>query len=156
MLLRWARSDVRESIVMARFLFTNFREGSLIGTRINFFWSLLQMVLASLMFLPAVLTPFLAPAAIPVIAASLAAGAILPGGLYLCLRRSAKAVFAVPYMVLAVFGISWITPYSFLTPHKSSWLTRTLPASAQAPVVQLPQASLASRLPKESSQQMAA
>ena len=59
-------------------------------------------------------------------------------------------------MVLAVFGISWITPYSFLTPHKSSWLTRTLPASAQAPVVQLPQASLASRLPKESSQQMAA
>ncbi|MBQ4333897.1 MAG: glycosyltransferase family 2 protein [Myxococcaceae bacterium] len=156
MLLRWARSDVRESIVMARFLFTNFREGSLIGTRVNFFWSLLQMVLASLMFLPAVLTPFLAPAAIPVIAASLAAGAILPGGLYLCLRRSAKAVFAVPYMALAVFGISWITPYSFLTPHKSSWLTRTLPATAQAPVVQLPQPSLSGRLPKESGQQLAA
>lgn len=45
MLLRWARSDVRESIVMARWLFTPFRKGSLLGTRINFFWSILQLVL---------------------------------------------------------------------------------------------------------------
>lgn len=158
MLLRWARSDVRESIVMARFLFTPFREGSLFGTRVNFFWSILQMILASLMFVPAVLSPFLYPAAAPVILLSLAAGAILPGGLYLALRRSAKAAFALPYMALAVFGISWISPYALLTPHRSSWLTRTLPANAStaiaSAIVPLPktQGALAARLPEKERQ----
>ncbi len=132
MLLRWARSDVRETLVMAKFVFTPFRQGSLLGTRINFFWSILQMCLGALLFVPAVLSPILYPSAVPVIAAGLALGAILPGSLYVALRRSAKAFFAIPYMVLAVFGISWITPYSFLTPHKSSWLTRTLPAPRPA------------------------
>lgn len=132
MLLRWARSDVRETLVMAKFVFTPFRRGSLLGTRINFFWSILQMCLGALLFVPAVLSPILYPSAVPVIATGLTLGAILPGSLYVALRRSAKAFFAIPYMALAVFGISWITPYSFITPHKSSWLTRTLPAPKTA------------------------
>ena len=35
MFLRWARSNIRETIVMSRFAFRRFREGSMTGARIN-------------------------------------------------------------------------------------------------------------------------
>src|SRR5690554_1548590 len=43
MYLRWARSNVRETLVMASFVFTRFRRESALGARVNLVWSALAL-----------------------------------------------------------------------------------------------------------------
>jgi len=43
MFLRWARSNIRETLVMARFIFTRFRPSRRLGAQINFLLSVINL-----------------------------------------------------------------------------------------------------------------
>ncbi len=49
MFLRWARSNVRETLVMSRFVFTRFRKGPMLGARLNLLLGLMNLSIGQCM-----------------------------------------------------------------------------------------------------------
>ena len=134
MFLRWARSNIRETIVMSRFAFRRFREGSMAGARINLLlgWMTLtkaQLVLAATWVL--VLThPML-------FGLNLIAGIVVSssfsGILYALRYRTSDALWAYAYGFFWFLSLFWITPYALMTPHQTAWLTRQAACSSPSP-----------------------
>lgn len=135
MFLRWARSNVRETLALAGFVFTRFRRSSALGARFNATLALLRLGFAPVAFGAAVLSVASNPALVPwMIALSLVAS--LPRAvLYGFWREATRALWAFPYSVYYLFCLSWIAPYAFFTPGRSAWLTRVkaLDTAAIAP-----------------------
>ena len=131
MFLRWARSNVRETIVMARFIFKKFRQTPALGARINLLLHLHRMTIGemlklwSLSILVAFPTLFLF---------NMFTGAILfsmiPGLFYLSRHKDSNFLWAIPYSLFWLIGLSWISLYALFTPHRTSWLTRGLKSQA--------------------------
>ena len=128
MFIRWGRSNVRENLVMANYVFTNFREGSKTGARLLFlnqFLTLLMtypfllfmlffIIVHPLLFLSSTLLGILIVSSFPV--------------LFYAKRYSvSESLWAYSYSVLYTFGLFWIAPYAIATAGKSGWLTRELP-----------------------------
>lgn len=132
MFLRWARSNARETLMMARFAFTNFRPSPKLGARINLVLSAVRQVMALVTFVPSLVGAVLYPALLPAVALGLVAAALFRSAVFACSRETLRSLWAVPYAFLSAVCLSWITPYALITPHRSAWLTRTLPASAPA------------------------
>ncbi|KAA5821200.1 glycosyltransferase family 2 protein [Algibacter amylolyticus] len=127
MFIRWGRSNVRENLEMAKYVFTNFRPDSKFGTRLLFisqfskilmsfpflFFMLYFVLVHPLLFLGSTLVTILVLATFPV--------------LFFAHRyRSFEAFWAYSYSILYTFGLFWITPYAIATANKSGWLTREL------------------------------
>jgi hyaluronan synthase len=124
MLLRWDRSNIRESLWMGQFVFKRFRPESAWGARVNFVWSVWEMALQlqAVLILPVlVLTQ---PVVLGWVALGLMLGAVLPASVFAVSGHGLRALWAFPYAVFSALFLAWITPYAFLTPHCSSWLTR--------------------------------
>ncbi len=127
MLLRWARSNVRESLIMSRFVFRRFRKGSCAGARLLFVAHLLQLVVGALAFAPTVAAIALNPGLILWTALGAMGASLLPLCAYRILRgRLTPGLWAAPYALLSTFALSWIAPFACLSPHKTAWLTREL------------------------------
>jgi hyaluronan synthase len=127
MLLRWARSNVRETIVMTRFAFGRFRETPAMGARINLLLGWGNMTLGQIMMIFTAVHFLSMPA---VFGVNLVIGAVIasvtPGLFYAIRYRSGNAVWATAYSCFWIIGLSWIGFYAVFTPHKSRWLTRGL------------------------------
>ncbi len=127
MYLRWARSDVRETIAMTRFIFKPFREGSMLGARINLIsgWvaitkvQLLFMIVWGLIILHP--TTFGVNAMFGVIVSSSLAAVI-----YAWKFGTFASLWAFVYGLYFFISLSWIRSYALLTLHKSGWLTRQI------------------------------
>lgn len=132
MLLRWARSNVRESIALARFAFTPFRSEPMSGARLNLIMSLLGMTVgevAKLLALGMVVAwPLLAGTKL--LTGALLAS-VLPGAFYLLRYRSSDFLWAFPYTLYWLVALSWVSLYALLTPQRNGWLTRELPARSE-------------------------
>jgi len=134
MLLRWGRSNIRESIELGTFIFTRFREGSMAGARIDFTWVSIQMIARVItypMFIALILTR---PAIIPWMGMAFMASAVLPAAFYALIRvgERSRAMWAFVYALYSPVFLSWIAPYALLTVRQSAWLTRGKPASVPA------------------------
>ncbi|MBU2948130.1 glycosyltransferase [Zobellia uliginosa] len=129
MFIRWGRSNVRENIEMSKYVFTNFREGSKIGSRLLFISQSIKILMSypflffmfffilthPLLFLSSTLVSILVLSTFPV--------------LFYAKRYDLKeSVWAYSYSILFTFGLFWITPYAIATANKRGWLTRELPA----------------------------
>lgn len=125
MYLRWARSDVRETIAMSRFICKPFREGSMLGARLNLIssWIAITKVQAFIMLVWGLI--FLYPATFGVDAAL---GVILSSSLaaiiYAWKFGSFASLWSFAYGFYFFIALSWIRPYALVTLHKSGWLTR--------------------------------
>lgn len=127
MYLRWARSNVRESLVLARFVFTRFRNSSALGVRFNLAWALSRTLLRGFTFVPMLFALALHPwLIIPTLGAALL-WAMVPAFVYALSRGGAGALWSFPYSVYSALCLSWISPWALVTPQRSAWLTRTLP-----------------------------
>lgn len=130
MLLRWSRSNVRETISMGAFIFRKFRSGSAIGARVNFLLSCFGIVVPQILLIGMVLCVLWRP---DVFVMQVMFGAVLtacvPAGFYALRHRSSNALWAFAQHIFAVVALSWITPYSIFTCGKDSWLTRELESS---------------------------
>lgn len=127
MFIRWGRSNVRESLMMAKYVFKDFRKGSKFGTRLLFLDQSLKIVMA----LPFVLFMFFFIAVHPILffGSTLLSIMIVSSfsALFYAKRHSvSEAFWAYSYSILFTFGLFWITPYAILTANKSGWLTRGL------------------------------
>lgn len=128
MLLRWARSNVRETLVLASFLLLPFRAGP--GRHwVRFFglWQLLQLLTGSGIKLALVLQLLLHP--LPTLSAVLVgcvAASIVPASVH-ALRYGGSFGWrwALPYTVFWLFALSWISVWALLSAARPGWLTRT-------------------------------
>ncbi|MBU2912841.1 glycosyltransferase [Reichenbachiella agariperforans] len=129
MFIRWERSNVRENIMMSKFVFKNFREGSKVGARLLFFNQWLKIIMAypftilmllfvitqPVLFLSSTLFSILILTSIPVL-------------FYARRYSSYESIWAYSYSLLYTFGLFWITPYAIATAGRRGWLTRGLSA----------------------------
>jgi len=133
MFLRWERSSVRETVAMSRFAFRRFRNGSMLGARINLLLSwlaltkyqlLLMLTWGLILWQPLV---FGLNALLGIIISS-----SLPAGLYAWRYRSSEAFCAYVYGIFWFAALFWVKLYALLTVHQSGWLTRQV-QSGSAP-----------------------
>jgi hyaluronan synthase len=130
MLLRWARSDVRETLSLFELLLAR-RRASDLGIWINLVSSAVAMVLAPVAFLAVIAVTAIDPTTLVWLAGALAVTSAFPAVLYAHLRERRHAWWALGYGVYSLLVLSWIQPYALVTPARAKWLTRTLPVARQ-------------------------
>ncbi len=127
MFIRWGRSNVRENIAMAKYVFTDFREGNKAGTRLLFISQSLKIIMSY----PFILFMFIFIAMHPILFLSSTLASILivssfPVLFYAKRYNFKESIWAYSYSILYTFGLFWITPYAIATASRSGWLTREL------------------------------
>jgi hyaluronan synthase len=136
MLIRWARSNVRELINMNAFMFTKFRQTSLAGPKINYILEWVDMSIVQLMMIGTIACLLWRPGtSVTQVLIGSAMAALVPAAFYAIKYRNTNGLWAFPYSVFWLLALSWITPYSILTVSRDGWLTRTIrkPAPAATP-----------------------
>ncbi|MEO8254918.1 MAG: glycosyltransferase family 2 protein [Flavobacterium sp.] len=127
MFIRWGRSNVRENIMMAKYIFKNFREGSKFGARLLFLNQSFRIIMTypfmlfmffliinyPLLFLSSTLLGILILSSFPV---------LFYGKRY----NWSSSFWAYSYSIFYTFGLFWIAPYAIATANKRGWLTRGL------------------------------
>lgn len=127
MFIRWGRSNVRENLMMSKYVFKNFREESKAGARLLFLNQSLKIVMTYPFLL--FMLFFISVHPILFIASTLAS--ILVASSFSVIFYSkrytfAESFWAYSYSLLYTFGLFWIAPYSIATAAKRGWLTRDL------------------------------
>jgi len=136
MLLRWARSNVRESWVMATFIWRRFRPSSALGARLQFAFHGFTLLWASVAWIPLVAALVAAPAlGAAALAAGFALGGLAPALVYVLIRNDRRrALWAFVYAPYSVFALGWIKPYALATARRNGWLTRGAATAPRATV----------------------
>jgi len=127
MFIRWGRSNVRENLMMAKYVFKNFRAGSKLGTRVLY----LDQTAKIIMSLPFLFFMFFFIAIHPLLFFSSTLVSIFvissfSAFFYAKKYSFSEAMWAYSYSVFYSFSLFWITPYAIITAHKKGWLTRGL------------------------------
>ncbi len=131
MFIRWGRSNVRENIAMAKYVFTDFRKGSKTGSRLLFLSQSFEIVM-TYPFLAFMLI-FIATHPILFLCSTLLSILVLstfPMLFYSNKYKTSESFYAYAYSILYTFGLFWIAPYAIATAGRSGWLTRSLPQAA--------------------------
>lgn len=127
MFIRWGRSNVRENIMMAKYVFKNFRNGAKLGTRLLFLNQSIKIIMACPFLLFMLFLIFTHPL---LLVSSTLLGILIISSfsvLFYAKRYSVwESFWAYSYSVFYTFSLFWITPYSIITANKSGWLTRGL------------------------------
>ncbi len=134
MYLRWARSNVRETIAMTGFIFTPFRRGSKLGARINLISDWLKLTLVQMLLIVSWGLILWHPdifAGRTVIGIML--GSSLSAIIYAWKYRRISALLAFVYGFFFFTALAWIKPYALVTLHNSHWLTRACPRKVDHP-----------------------
>lgn len=127
MFIRWGRSNVRENLMMAQYVFKDFRKESKFGARLLFLNQSLKIVMAY----PFLLFMLFFIAIHPILFFSSTLLSILIVSsfsvLFYAKRYSlSEAFWAYSYSIFYTFSLFWITPYAIATANKRGWLTRGL------------------------------
>ncbi|MGC8724107.1 MAG: glycosyltransferase family 2 protein [Acidobacteriota bacterium] len=137
MMLRWARSNVRESMVLGSFLFTPFRVGDtgkgwlrLMGS-----WHLFLMSVGEALKLSTFMHLFLAPMdSLRALLSGALLASLVPAIVYLRRHRSGFGFrWALPYSLFWLVGLSWLSAWALVTARTSRWLTRQPPQPGPSP-----------------------
>ncbi|UJH92161.1 glycosyltransferase [Antarcticibacterium sp. 1MA-6-2] len=128
MFTRWERSNVRENLMMSKFAFKTFRDGSQSGPRLLLINQWMQMITTY----PLLLIMFVLLATHPILFISSTLLGILifstlPAFFYAKNYNISEAFWAYSYSIFYTFGLFWITPYAMATANRRGWLTRELP-----------------------------
>ncbi|WP_084681243.1 glycosyltransferase family 2 protein [Desulfospira joergensenii] len=130
MYLRWARSNVRETIAMTRFIFTPFRRGSKLGARLNLISGWVGLTKTQIFLLTTWGMILCHPS---VFGLNVMLGVILSSSLSAVLYAwkfgRFSSLLAFVYGFYFFISLVWIKPYALVTAHKSGWLTRDIPIS---------------------------
>ena len=127
MFIRWGRSNVRENIMMAKYVFQDFRKESKFGARLLFMNQSLRILLT----IPFLLFMFFLIATHPLLFLSSTLLGILivssfPVLFYAKRYSLGEAFWAYSYSIFYTFTLFWIAPYALVTANKRGWLTRGL------------------------------
>jgi len=143
MLLRWARSNVRECLVMARYLYTPFRRGDSgtawmrLGGSVELGMLILEETLKVGLFLNMLFHPVITLSGLAV---GCATTAILPAMVYQFRRPGLfGCIWGLAYTYFWITCLFWISGWGLMTAGCSGWLTRgtgRTPAALPALAVQ--------------------
>ncbi|MAO10284.1 MAG: glycosyl transferase family 2 [Flavobacteriaceae bacterium] len=128
MFIRWGRSNVRENIAMAKYVFTDFRKGSKTGSRLLFFSQASKLIMCYPFLLFVLYFVMVHP--ILFISSTLLSILVLSSfqAIFYAKRYTfSESFWAYTYSILYTFSLFWITPYAIATASRSGWLTRELP-----------------------------
>ena len=127
MLLRWARSNVRETLVISKFVFGKFRQEGATGLRINVLMGIMNLTIGQIMRLSGIVLLVYLPVVVgPKMVFGAAIASSAPGLFYAIRYKSNQAFWAIPYSYLWMICLAWISTYALVTPHKTGWMTRDL------------------------------
>ena len=136
MLLRWARSNVRECLVMAFFLGRRFRPSwrGAGWVRLAGALELFSLPAAEILKVAFVAGLILHPeASLRILVAGCLMSSLVPALVFQFRRRGAYGlVWAVAYSFYWTVALSWITLWGLASAARSGWLTRQLPAEGTA------------------------
>jgi len=134
MLLRWARSNVRETIAMAAFVFSPFRQTDPSGVRANYILSVMHLLVHPLFMIGTILNLCWLPHVfIPHLLMGACISGLVPMLFFLYRReRSSEAILALAYGLFWLGSLSWITPYAIFTMANSNWMTRDIKRGKRA------------------------
>ena len=125
MFIRWGRSNVRENIMMAKYVWKNFRKESKVGARLLYTEQFIRILMTYPFFI--FMIYFVAVHPLLFISSALL-GILLVSSfsvLFYAKRYSlGEAFWAYSYSVFYTFSLFWIAPYSIITVRKKGWLTR--------------------------------
>lgn len=128
MFTRWERSNVRENLMMTKFAFKPFRNGSRSGPRLLLLNQWMHMLTAYPLFLIMIVLLVLHPVLfISSTLLSILIFSSLPAFFYARKYNISEAFWAYSYSIFYTFGLFWITPYAMATANRRGWLTRELP-----------------------------
>ena len=132
MFMRWERSNVREALVLGRFVFADRGPGGRPrrGLQLMFVWSVISMVMSAALFFPTVALLLVHPMVLPLLLIVSLVGSLPMAAIALSARDKETALWALPWGVYGLLLTSWIMPVAFLTMHRGGWLTRTSPLPA--------------------------
>ncbi|WP_067149954.1 glycosyltransferase [Pseudotamlana agarivorans] len=127
MFIRWGRSNVRENIEMSKYVFTNFKKDSKVGTRLLFLSQSSEIIMTYpfliFMLFFVIAHPLLFISSTLVSTLIISTFSML---FYANRYKVSESFWAYSYSVLYTFALFWITPYAIATASKSGWLTREL------------------------------
>jgi len=125
MFIRWARSNIRENLVMSTFIFTRFRKKSATGARINFSLQFLTMVKSPFYLVGTLGCLFLRPLEFGLsVLIGILIHSTISAVFYWWRCRGSEGLWAYAYGLFWVVGLFWISVYALTTPHRTGWLTR--------------------------------
>ncbi|NBL63693.1 glycosyltransferase [Flavobacterium sp. NST-5] len=125
MFIRWGRSNVRENLVMGKFVFSDFRTEQKTGARLLFLNQFMTIATAYPFLL--FMIYFLLTHPILFISSTLLGillGSSFQAIFYAKRHNASESVWAYSYSLLYTFGLFWIMPYAIVTAGKKGWLTR--------------------------------
>ncbi len=123
MYLRWERGNVRESAVLATFLFRPFRRGAA-PARLEFVLTQLEGPLTTFFFGVLIFSVAVYPAILFKVLLAVGMMSVLNLVYYLRLERDWEVIYGIIYSYYAFFLLQWIYPYAFVTVRDRRWLTR--------------------------------
>ena len=125
MFTRWGRSNVRETLMMNKFIFDDFRTKNKTGARFIFINQWMNLIIAfPLMIL---MFYFLMTHPLLYLSSALTGTFIFASIQMLFFSKKYNfidALWAYPYSVFYLFGLFWIFPFSIATVKNGGWLTR--------------------------------
>ena len=129
MLIRWARSNIRENLAMAAFLFRRIRlrDSNLLGLQINWLMQSVWMFTPLFFLFSALYCLALdAPAFLYSVFSVTVIWSTFPALIYAAKYEKNESLWAYVFGFFNFLALSWIGPYSLLTVHRSGWLTREI------------------------------
>ncbi len=131
MMTRWARSNVRETLVMATFIFGRFRRGDSGGELVCLFGilGLLRLVGCEALKVGLLLHLFAHPlATLHALTLGCLLSSTVPALVYHVRYGSWFGWrWSIPYSFFWMFGLSWISFWGLFSASRPGWLTRGLP-----------------------------
>lgn len=124
MFLRWARSNLRETWVLWRFLWTPFRRHEIGAFRLNMVLATLALILPSFMILGGLRLMWESEAFIWRQLALMVLWSATSAIIYYRNERDRDWIYLFGYQIFWVTCLSWIIPYAAATIGCNDWLTR--------------------------------
>ncbi len=124
MYVRWTRSSIRESFVLATFMFSRFRGKIRYLTAFDFFFLNFlypfHLLIVALVFYSIIHEPLFIITHLIFLAIIF----LFLSTYHIRTQRSLSFLYGIPLGVLASFCLWWVFPYSLLTLNEPAWLTR--------------------------------
>ena len=125
MFTRWGRSNVRETLMMNHFIFSDFRTKNKTGARFIFINQWMNLIVAFPLML--LMFYFLLTHPLLYLSSALTGTFIFASIQMLFFSKKYNfidALWAYPYSVFYLFGLFWVFPFSIATVKNGGWLTR--------------------------------
>ncbi len=124
MLLRWDRSNFRESLIQLSFMFSGYRPKHRLMPILDFFFRESQFPMTCI-FLPLLLISLVSyPLALLKFVTGVGVVSFFMTFYYIRQERDMDFVYGVIYSYYAFLFLRWIKPYALLTLRNGRWLTR--------------------------------